>query len=368
MQDPRDQAMQSTKEFAAKEAKAKADNLAREKEIRGIYDSIISRYEPGGAFEQSQLQQLGVQRAQGVGQATQNLVSSGLYNTTKAAGVGNAWERDVGTPARMRLEDIMTTRRNEAQGEKAGFIERITNAYPSTDPLMAAANAQGFADQYGAGGSGGGGGWSSGTHPWEAGYMGGGWTIEGSGSAGGSGGGSGQSLGAIGGGYDAFGYTPPAGVDTSVPSSKYEDSAYAQSFSPEAAAAAAKSASASKSSSGYDLSYLDSIMATSAKAMAPLKAQEAAKATAYNPTVGPTVQNAAALAARTQAQKVAEALKMVEMEKNRYITPQKATPSVGPTVQNAAALAAQKAAAKKTPATNTPQYGSTAKYSQYSAY
>jgi hypothetical protein len=338
--DPNQQA-KTAAAFAAKEKQAKADNLAREKEIRGIYDSIISRYEPGGAFEQSQLQQLGVQRAQGVGQATQNLVSSGLYNTTKAAGVGNAWERDVGTPARMRLEDIMTTRRNEAQGEKAGFIERITNAYPSTDPLMAAANAQGFADQYGAGGSGGGGGWSSGTHPWEAGYMGGGWTIEGSGSAGGSGGGSGQSLGAIGEGYNAFGYTPPSGVDLSAGDDnapdRYEDSAYAKPVSNIKPTAAAKPKT-TNSMPQDNMSYYAG---------------------------GQQVQVGAY---RTQAQKVAEAQKMVEMEKNRYITPQKATPSVGPTVQNAAALAAQKAAAKKTPATNTPQYGSTAKYSQYSAY
>ena len=300
MQDPRDQASADAKAFAAKENKAKADNLAREKEIRGIYDSIISRYEPGGAFEQSQLQQLGVQRAQGVGQATQNLVSSGLFNTTKAAGVGNAWERDVGTPARMRLEDIMTTRRNEAQGEKAGFIERISNAYPSTDPLMAAANAQGFADQYGAAGGGGGGGsYSGGMRGFESLTPGYDPVLAYTGPPGGSG----QTLGAIGQGFNAFGYTPPAGVDTSVPSSKYEDSAYAQTGSTavaDAMNAQRKADAAKKQSSAYDLSYLDSIMATSAKAMAPVEAQKKAS-NQYDPNVGPTVQNAAKLAAQKAA-------------------------------------------------------------------
>lgn len=341
MQDPRDQASADAKAFAAKENKAKADNLAREKEIRGIYDSIISRYEPGGAFEQSQLQQLGVQRAQGVGQATQNLVSSGLFNTTKAAGVGNAWERDVGTPARMRLEDIMTTRRNEAQGEKAGFIERISNAYPSTDPLMAAANAQGFADQYGAAGGGGGGGsYSGGMRGFESLTPGYDPVLAYTGPPGGSG----QTLGAIGQGFNAFGYTPPAGVDTSVPSSKYEDSAYAQTGSTAAAAAMnAKNAAAKPKTTG----------STPQDNMSYYAGGQQVQVGAY----------------KTPAQKTAEAQKMVEMEKNRYITPQKAAPSVGPTVQNAAALAAQKAAAqKKTSTTISPQYGSTAKYSQYQAY
>ena len=338
MQDPRDQASADAKAFAAKENKAKADNLAREKEIRGIYDSIISRYEPGGAFEQSQLQQLGVQRAQGVGQATQNLVSSGLFNTTKAAGVGNAWERDVGTPARMRLEDIMTTRRNEAQGEKAGFIERISNAYPSTDPLMAAANAQGFADQYGAAGGGGGGGsYSGGMRGFESLTPGYDPVLAYTGPPGGSG----QTLGAIGQGFNAFGYTPPSGVDLSAGEdnapSRYEDSAYA----------AVKS---------------------NVKA-APAKVKTTNSTPQDNMSYYAGGQQVQVGAYKTPAQKTAEAQKMVEMEKNRYITPQKAAPSVGPTVQNAAALAAQKAAAqKKTSTTISPQYGSTAKYSQYQAY
>lgn len=147
--------MTASQQMAAKEQEAKAANLAREKEIRGIYSQIISRYEPGGAFERSQLGQLEQQKTQALGQGTQHLISSGLYNTTMQTGMGNAWERDVGGPSRLRLEDVMTTRRNEAQMNLAGFIERISNEYPDQSPLMNAAAAQGFADRYG--GSAGGG-------------------------------------------------------------------------------------------------------------------------------------------------------------------------------------------------------------------
>jgi len=58
------------------------------------------------------------------------LISSGLFGTQAAAGVGMQWERTVGAPARLRLEDIMMQRLSQAQIGKAQAIERREDIYP----------------------------------------------------------------------------------------------------------------------------------------------------------------------------------------------------------------------------------------------
>jgi len=105
----------------------------------------------------------------------QQMISSGLYGTTTAAGAGRRWEEAVGAPARLRLEDIMMQRLSQAQVGKAGFMERIEEPYPDY-AMMAGLMQQGAA---------GGGGYrpmprqeaTKTPSPWEAGYMGGGWTL-----------------------------------------------------------------------------------------------------------------------------------------------------------------------------------------------
>jgi len=94
----------------------------QEAQALAIYDEIIKRYQPGGAFEKSYLQQLGVRKATEVGRESQQLISSGLYGTTTMAGLPGKWEKEVGGPERLRLEDIQMQRLSEAQRGKATFL------------------------------------------------------------------------------------------------------------------------------------------------------------------------------------------------------------------------------------------------------
>jgi hypothetical protein len=109
---------------------ARVANIQRRNEIGGIYDQIASMYQPGGSFMQSGLADIERSKTRGVGQETQQMISSGLYGTTTQAGVGRRWEAEVGAPARTKLEDLATGRYGEALGQKAGFMERINEPYP----------------------------------------------------------------------------------------------------------------------------------------------------------------------------------------------------------------------------------------------
>lgn len=113
-----------------KQESARLSNIERRKQIEAIYSGIIGKYEAGGAFEKAGLQEIETARTRGVGQEMQQMISSGLYGTTTAAGVPRKWETEVGQPARLRLEDIMMQRLTSAQTEKAGFMERIEEPYP----------------------------------------------------------------------------------------------------------------------------------------------------------------------------------------------------------------------------------------------
>jgi len=135
------------KEYSA----ARAENEKRYAQAMAIYDEIVNRYQPGGAFGKGALAQLETQKVKDVGQQTQQMISSGLYGTTTTAGLPSKWETEVGTPARLKLEDIMMERLSQAQVGKAGFIERREDIYPDVGAV-----AQ-YAQQAAAGGGGGGG-------------------------------------------------------------------------------------------------------------------------------------------------------------------------------------------------------------------
>ena len=124
--------------FQAAGAGARQANIARQQRIESIYSKMLAQYQPGGTFERGGLAQIERAKTKGVGQETQQMISSGLYGTTTAAGVGRRWEADVGAPARLRLEDIMGQRRIGIQQQKAGFLERIQQPYPDYSALMSA--------------------------------------------------------------------------------------------------------------------------------------------------------------------------------------------------------------------------------------
>lgn len=119
-------------------AGARASNIARQRQIESMYSQMMQRYQPGGAFEKRGLGEIERARTKGVGQEMQQMISSGLYGTTTAAGVPRQWEAEVGAPARLRLEDIMQQRLTGIQQQKAGFLERIQEPYPDYSALMSA--------------------------------------------------------------------------------------------------------------------------------------------------------------------------------------------------------------------------------------
>jgi len=123
------------------EEEARLANLKRYEQGLAIYDEIIRRYQPGGPFEARALEQLQTQKTADVGAGAQRLISAGLFGTEAGAGLEAGWERAVGAPARLRLEDIMMQRLSQAQIGKVGFLERREDVYPNL-ALLASLAAQ----------------------------------------------------------------------------------------------------------------------------------------------------------------------------------------------------------------------------------
>ncbi len=124
------------RQISGQQASATRANLQRYSQIMDIYNKVISRAGPGGAFQKAGLAQIESAKTKGVGKETQSLISGGMFGTTTAAGVGRKWEADVGAPARLRLEDIMEQRLTTAQLGKAGAIERREDVYPDYSSLL----------------------------------------------------------------------------------------------------------------------------------------------------------------------------------------------------------------------------------------
>ena len=117
-------------DLEAAQSKAQEATAKRYDQMMAIYDEVVRRYQPGGAFEKAALGQLGEQKVQDIGTETQDLVNSGLFGTTTKAGLGQKWESQVGAPARLKLEDIQAQRLSQAQMGKAGAIERVEDVGP----------------------------------------------------------------------------------------------------------------------------------------------------------------------------------------------------------------------------------------------
>ncbi len=127
---------QAIRQISGQQASARRANIQRYGQMMDIYNKVIARAGPGGAFQKAGLGQIESAKTKGVGQETQSLISGGMFGTTTAAGVGRKWEADVGAPARLRLEDIMEQRLSTAQLGKAGAIERREDVYPDYNALL----------------------------------------------------------------------------------------------------------------------------------------------------------------------------------------------------------------------------------------
>jgi hypothetical protein len=120
-------------EMAQAAKKAKQANEQRYEQGMGIFDEIIQRYQPGGEYGKGAMALYEQGKSQAMAQGMQNLVSSGLSNTTVAAGLPMKYEQEVGTPFRMQLEDRRMDALTQAQIGKTGFIERRQDVYPDAN-------------------------------------------------------------------------------------------------------------------------------------------------------------------------------------------------------------------------------------------
>ena len=125
--------------------KANQANLTRYQDILKLSDEIAGIYAPGGAFGKGFEAQLDRVKKQTVASGMQQLVSSGLSNTTNAAGLGQQFEENVGAPSRLRLEDLRMDRYSNALGAKQGFMERRTDSGPDYGAIAQYANQVGQA-------------------------------------------------------------------------------------------------------------------------------------------------------------------------------------------------------------------------------
>ena len=117
-------------QLTGEQQSANTANEHRLNQMTAIYDEIIARYQPGGSFGQGFEQQLGQQKVRDVGGKIQQMISSGTFGTSTAAGTGDVWESGVGNPARLQLSDLQMERLSSAQIGKDGMLERVEDTGP----------------------------------------------------------------------------------------------------------------------------------------------------------------------------------------------------------------------------------------------
>ena len=127
-------------DFEKREKGARKANVAREQEIRGIYGDIIGQGQ--GAARTAGLTEIERGKTQAIGAGTQQMISSGLYGTTTAASIPVQAENQASL-SRLKLEDMLQQRTNQAKLGLAGFAERIETPYPDYNMLLQASIAQG---------------------------------------------------------------------------------------------------------------------------------------------------------------------------------------------------------------------------------
>ena len=109
---------------------ANAANEARYQQGMGIYQNIADMFGPGSTYGAGQTAMLEQQKTQDVAKAQQHMAGSGLWNTTVAAAIPQAWEANVGMPGRLNIEDMRMGRYAGALEGMAGFVERRTDQGP----------------------------------------------------------------------------------------------------------------------------------------------------------------------------------------------------------------------------------------------
>lgn len=140
--------------FDVQQQQANIANEKRYQEGIALYDKNIAQFMPDGSFGAGFEAQLERAATKSVAQSQQSLVSTGLQGTTTAANTRKKFEEEVGTPARLQMEDIKAQKLAEARSSKAGFIERREDVGPDYNTIAslaktAATNAAGTGTQRG---------------------------------------------------------------------------------------------------------------------------------------------------------------------------------------------------------------------------
>jgi hypothetical protein len=103
------------KGVTAADVSAREKTEARYGEAKNIYDQMIDMFAPGGGFGEQAKKQM-------IASGQQSLVSSGLFGTTQAAGLGMA--------ATGQIEGMRAGKYGEALMAKAGLLERREDEGP----------------------------------------------------------------------------------------------------------------------------------------------------------------------------------------------------------------------------------------------
>ena len=118
---------------------SKQANIKREKEIRKLYANMLNSLTgSNNSLRASGLADIETESARLVGSETQQMISSGLYGTTTAGAIPRNVATGFTQPSRLKLEDLISSRKRELQLGLAGFVERIENPYPDYNSLMQA--------------------------------------------------------------------------------------------------------------------------------------------------------------------------------------------------------------------------------------
>lgn len=149
---------------------ARQANLERYGQGIDILKKGIERYQPGGQFGAGAMALYEQGKNKALASGMQNLVGSGLANTTVAGTLPLAYEQEVGSPFRLQLEDMRLQNLTGSERAMADFISARNDPYPD---LGMFANLAMQAGQGGGGASGGasfggaGAGWSGDLNTWE---------------------------------------------------------------------------------------------------------------------------------------------------------------------------------------------------------
>lgn len=126
---------QLLKQYEQAETQIRTQQLQQVDRARTYLQKIVDIYSPGGAYGAGMEAVLAGQKVQDVSKASQKGISSGLYGIRN---YGAEWEATVGTPARLRLEDIKLERQTGALGALAQFEAGVNYEAPDYSNLMSA--------------------------------------------------------------------------------------------------------------------------------------------------------------------------------------------------------------------------------------